>query len=124
MKTLFQSISSVKEGFKQLMIMGIEESIIDPEAKGCFVVNSIVELSPADEELSMLFLENQKYVEHIFYQHLKLGVDRGEISKELDLMAVAAFLYNNYSGIKILAKVNKDRSSLYKVIDTTMKILD
>lgn len=124
MKQFLENRPSVREGFRQLMIFGVEESITDPESKGCFVMNSIVELIPGDEELMMMFLENKNYVQNIFYEHLRSGVEKGEIRAELDLKATAAFLYNNYSGIKMLSKIDKDRRNLYRIINTTMKVLD
>ncbi|WP_224483974.1 TetR/AcrR family transcriptional regulator [Robertkochia aurantiaca] len=123
-QTFLDNQRSVKEGLSQLMILGAEEAISDPKSKGCLVVNSIVEMTPADDEMMMQFLENKIFVENIFKEYLKRGIENGELRKDLDLTSVAACLYNNYSGLKIIAKVQKDRKAIYEMIRTSMKVLD
>ena len=48
-RSILAAKPSVKEGFRHLFQIIIEQLINDPEKKGCFVVNTTTELVPNDE---------------------------------------------------------------------------
>ncbi len=115
---------NVKEGFRKLFEMAIDDSLNDPEKKGCFVVNTTTELIPGDEKIESLVEENRKTVERIFYDYLKEGEESGQFEKGKDLSAIALLLFTHYSGLKVVAKVNADRQLLVKSVDQILTLLD
>ncbi|GLU56540.1 TetR/AcrR family transcriptional regulator [Dyadobacter frigoris] len=91
---------SLEEIFKML----VHDSFTDKLPKGCFMVNSTVELAPHDEEIDKIVRENMQDIENAFFQLILKGQDSGEISKDKNPRAIARFLFNTISGLRIAAK--------------------
>ncbi len=120
----FESQKNVREGFKQLFEIAIDESVRDKENKGCFVVNTTTELIPGDEKILKILEENRKTFEAIFLNYLKDGETKGQYKKGKDLSAIATLLYTLYSGLKVVSKVNSNKKELTNSIDQVLSILD
>lgn len=115
---------SVKAGLLALFEQSIQASIKDPDAKGCFVVNTTTELLPASEDIRELAARNKADFEQIFYDHLQKGVASGEISKDKDLKTIAAMLFTLHNGIKVIAKIKPHQQELLAIVETGLSVLD
>ncbi|MDR3714669.1 MAG: TetR/AcrR family transcriptional regulator [Puia sp.] len=109
-------------------LTGAFESILptcleDPLQRGCFMVNSAVELAPHDPEIASLVKSNRQQVEDILYKAIKKGQKSGEISATLDARAIARFFYTNLSGIRVTAKAGADRKTLEDIIKVALSVL-
>lgn len=122
--SLLHENASIKEGIKRLFEFVVLQSVNDPNKKGCFAVNITTELIPGDQQIIEDLTENKVGVEQIFYDYLKLGVERGEISKEKDLKSLASLLFTLQNGIKVVAKLNPDQEQLSKIVDACLVVLD
>lgn len=94
------TIVTLEEMFKML----VHDSFTDRLPKGCFMVNSTVELAPHDEEIDKIVSENMQNIEDAFFQLITKGQESGEISKEKNPRAIARFLFNTISGLRVAAK--------------------
>ena len=94
------TMATLEKMFKMLA----HDSFTDKLPKGCFMVNSTVELAPHDEEIDKIVSENMHNIEDAFFQLIIKGQDSGEISKEKDPRAIARFLFNTISGLRVAAK--------------------
>ncbi len=124
LKTFLYSHASVKEGFLKLFLLVIEEGIKDKERKGCFVVNSTTELASEDEVIFEIVNENKQIFEELFYDHLKLGVDRGEIAPDKDLKGIASYLFTFNNGLKVMLKAGSSIEELRRVVQLALTVLD
>ncbi len=122
LKTFLYSQSSVKDGFLRLFLAMIDE--IDKDIKGCFVVNTTTELTGHDDVIKLSIQENQIVFVDLFYDHLQTGVQRGEISPQKDLKALALFLFTLNNGIRVLLKTASSKEELKKMVRVSMTILD
>lgn len=120
----FDNQNNVKEGFRQLFEMAIEDSVNDQEKKGCFVVNTTTELIPGDERILKIIEENRKTFEAIFLNYLKGGEVRGQFKKGKDLPAIATLLFTLYNGLKVVSKVNSNKKELSNSIYQVLSLLD
>lgn len=120
-RTLLHQAPSVKEGFRKLFLLSVEQSVNDPDRKGCFVVNTTTERIPENGEWLDILNRNRLNFEQLFYQQLKKGVEKGEISPEKDLKALAAFLFTLYNGLKVVAKINPSKEELMRIVDEGLK---
>jgi len=120
----FDSQDNVKEGFKKLFEMAIEESVSDKEKKGCFVVNTTTELIPGDENIFKILEENRKNFEAIFFGYLKSGEEKGQFVKGKDLSAIATLLFTLYNGLKVVTKVNSNKKKLANSVNQVLSLLD
>ena len=119
-----ESQDNVKEGFRQLFEMAIEDSVNDQEKKGCFVVNTTTELIPCDKKIFEIIQENRKTFEAIFLNYLKSGEVKGQFKKGKDLPAIATLLFTLYNGLKVVSKVNSNKKELSNSINQVLSLLD
>ncbi|WP_246236297.1 TetR/AcrR family transcriptional regulator [Flavobacterium ajazii] len=95
--------------FKQAVLESLEDRI----TKGCFMVNSAVELAMHDEEIAKIVSDNRKTIEQIFFKAIKKGQNSGQISAQQDARILARFIFNNYSGIRVLARAGEKDKQFY-----------
>ena len=115
---------SVREGLFQLLKKNVDDTILDPEKKGCFVVNATTSMSPGDQKMLAILNENKSKIESIFYDFLKRGVENGEISPDKNIKTIASFIYSTIAGIKVMSKIDTDTKSQYEMIRTALSVLD
>jgi len=114
----------IKTGFKNLFEMAIKQSKADVEKKGCMVVNTTIEFIPNEKEFLPQISDNKKQFEKLFYEYLKLGVKREQISKDKNLKVIAALFFTFYNGLKVVTKVDFNVNTFSKSVDSLLSILD
>lgn len=72
--------------------------------RGCFMVNTAMELASRDVEVGDLIARQQRALEDAFTGALQAGRDRGELAAGLDVRAVGRFLVGTLLGMTVLAK--------------------
>jgi TetR/AcrR family transcriptional repressor of nem operon len=115
---------NVKEGFRQLFELAIQDAVNDPEKKGCFVVNTTTELIPGDKKILQIIQENRKAFEEIFLNYLKSGEEKGQFKKGKDLPAIATLLFTLYNGLKVVSKVHSNKNALIHSLHQVLSLLD
>ena len=124
LKDLFESQSSIKEGFQQLFAQTISNCQQDGEKKGCFVVNNVTELANKDPEMYSLLVQNKKEVEELFAIYLREGQKKGDISQTHQVEDLASFLFTVYSGLKVMEKLQPTPANLKGMISTALSVLE
>ena len=119
----FEKQPNVKNGFSKLFNIAIEEAIADKDKKGCFVVNTTTELIPNDESLLNVLEENKQDIENLFYDYLKRGQDRGELSSNKNLKSLATLLFTLYNGIRVVSKIRPNKKELSDSINIALSLL-
>jgi len=115
---------SAKEAVKKLFEFTTRALISDQQHKGCFMVNTEVEVAPHDEQVATIICQNEQQVEDAFYHAIKKGQESGEISSEKDARALARFIFNTVKGLRVSAKSTTDESFFDDVTRTAMSVLD
>ncbi|MBO9998811.1 MAG: TetR/AcrR family transcriptional regulator [Cyanobacteria bacterium SID2] len=105
------SLSSITRFFERI----VEISILDRDRKGCFLVNSAVEVCPHDPELAKLIAANFEKIERSFLKALKKAEAKGEISQDRDLKVLAKYLTSSLQGLRVTAKIHPDRKTLSQI---------
>jgi len=119
----FKTHPDVKHGFSELFDIAIQESILDKETKGCFVVNTTTELIPNDKSLIKVIEDNKRDFENLFYEYLQKGKDKGQLKTNHDLRSLASLLFILYNGIKVVSKINPQKEELKSSIDLALTLL-
>ncbi|GEC77951.1 TetR/AcrR family transcriptional regulator [Flavobacterium aquatile] len=101
---VLQNSNNIKETIKEIFAQAIIESFEDKITKGCFMVNSTVELALHDDEIANVVNENRQMMEEVFLLAVKRGQELNQISSSTDPRLLSRFLFNNYSGIRVLAR--------------------
>lgn len=118
-RTKLQSGKSVKEAILTLFENIVEEEYKKELSKGCFCINTMVELAPHNEKFEVLTREHQMYLSVIFQELIMKGIQSGELESDLNAKAVAQTLVTSLIGLTVLMKSRPERS----VIDNSVCII-
>ena len=110
---LFDKSENIKETLHDIFKQAVVESLDDRITKGCFMVNSSIELAMHDEEIAKIVKSNSQKMEEVFTNAVQKGQDLGQISKSNEAKVLARFIFNNYSGIRVLARTGERDKQVY-----------
>lgn len=92
--------------------------------KGCFMINSSVELGNADTSIAAKACDNMQEVVSFLEGIIKEGQDKNEISQEHAPHAIALFIYTVLSGLKVNAKLLLPKQAYDDVLEVVFAALD
>ncbi|REK76406.1 TetR/AcrR family transcriptional regulator [Paenibacillus paeoniae] len=116
---------SVKAAFRELFEqIGLEENKKSEIHRGCFCINTMVELAPHDSKFAVLTREHQMYLAAIFKEVIEYGQQKGELSVGLHAEALAQSLVISMIGLTVMVKSKPDEAFIRQSIDMTLSLLD
>ncbi|MFA2819850.1 MULTISPECIES: TetR/AcrR family transcriptional regulator [Bacillus] len=118
-RTKLQNEQSVKGTIRTFFENIVEEEYKKEFSKGCFCINTMVELAPHNEKFEVLTREHQMYLAVIFQELITKGIRSGELQSDLNAKAVAQTLVTSLIGLTVLMKSRPERS----VIDNSVSII-
>jgi TetR/AcrR family transcriptional repressor of nem operon len=102
----------------------IECSIDDRKRKGCFLVNSALEIALHDRELRAIITERLGEIEAFFRRCIEAAQARGTAPAGIDASGVSRLFLGVLLGIRVLARSNPDRMLLEGVVRPALALLD
>jgi TetR/AcrR family transcriptional repressor of nem operon len=102
----------------------LARSPADPEGKGCFLVNSALEMAPHDIEFREIIAEVLVRLEGFFARCVRAGQEDGSIDASLGAETAARHLLGVLMGIRVLARVKPQRTVLEDVVVPALTMLD
>lgn len=118
-RTKLQNEQSVKGAIRTFFENMVEEEYKKEFSKGCFCINTMVELAPHNEKFEVLTREHQMYLAVIFQELITKGIRSGELQNDLNAKALAQTLVTSLIGLTVLMKSRPERS----VIDNSISII-
>jgi TetR/AcrR family transcriptional regulator, transcriptional repressor for nem operon len=112
-KNLLEESEDVKATLTVIFKQAVLESLEDRITKGCFMVNSSVELAMHDEEIARIVNDNRQTMEDVFLKAVAKGQEAGQISTKQNARTLARFIFNNYTGIRVLARSGEKDKQVY-----------
>lgn len=119
-----KSDKSIKTKIKELLNGIIQETLTDRNSKGCFIVNTAVELAPHDSDILTLIQDNREDIVSALQVAIQQSIDKGEISHDKNPKALANYFYNLINGLRVDAKVHKTKSHYQDTIEIALKALE
>lgn len=104
------------ETLRALLKLAVDQSI--KEDRICLAVKIAFELALTDQEVRRLLVANEKKIEHIYFETLKLGQSQGSIKVDLDTKLTADFFASSSSSMFKNYSLNKNRKYIYDMIET------
>ncbi|TKH15750.1 TetR/AcrR family transcriptional regulator [Bacillus wiedmannii] len=118
-RTKLQNEQSVKEAIRTFFEVMVEEEYKKEFSKGCFCINTMVELAPHNEKFEVLTREHQMYLAVVFQELITKGIRSGELQSDLNAKAVAQTLVTSLIGLTVLMKSRPERS----IIDNSVSLI-
>ena len=114
---------TVRKFLEEYLKNGLENIVTDQDRKGCMVVNATTELGNQKDAVWKLLHQNLTQVTELYAEIIRIGQDRGEISKDQDPEQLAQHLYTFYSGLNVVAKVEENPDRLHAIIDLELNYI-
>ncbi|GIO03079.1 TetR/AcrR family transcriptional regulator [Brevibacillus laterosporus] len=105
-----QNSTSVKEAFRTFFEGIVAEGYGEIPNRGCFCINTMVELAPHDEKFEVLTREHQMYLSAIFQETIERGIQSGELEADTNAKALAQSLVISLIGLTVMMKSRPERS--------------
>jgi TetR/AcrR family transcriptional regulator, transcriptional repressor for nem operon len=102
----------------------VEHSIRDRQRKGCFLVNSALEVAPHHAECRAVIAEQFGEIEAFFRRCIRAGQADRTIPRHVDAGDTARLLLGVLLGVRVLARTNPNRDVLEGVVRPALKLLD
>jgi len=102
----------------------IEHSIKDRHRKGCFLVNSALEVAPHQAECRAVIAEQFGEIEDFFRRCILAAQADKTVSLDVKAGDVARLLLGVLLGIRVLARTKPDRDVLEGVVRPALALLD
>lgn len=101
----------------------VEETLQDPQGRGCLMVNTLLEFSRHDPDVQSELSSGLSGIERLFGEALRHASESGELDPRLDTDATAAFLVNNLWGIRVTCRGRPAREAVEGVVRTVLAAL-
>ena len=92
--------------------------------KGCFKVNSEVEVAAQDEIINKLVYNDDLLIEDALHRAFKKAQQNNEINTTKDPLALARFFCNTIAGMRVYAKFRSERQFFEDIAKTAVQVLD
>ncbi|MEY9092257.1 TetR/AcrR family transcriptional regulator [Paenibacillus sp. RC84] len=118
-----QSRTSVKDAFCALFEGIVADEYEGNLNRGCFSINTMVELAPHDEKFEILTREHQLYLSVIFQETIERGIRAGELDAALEARGTAQALLVSLIGLTVMLKSRPDRQFADNTVKTVLTLL-
>lgn len=92
-------------------------------SKGCYLVNSAVEVAIFDKEINEIVNQNYNEMIQAFTKAVEKGQERGLVTTKHTAGDLATFIYNTISGMWVLSKTQTNKDIFDSIISITINTL-
>lgn len=102
----------------------INRSVSDRERRGCFLINSAIEVAPHDKELGAAIAECLGELEAFFRRSIMAAQVDGTVPQQREATDLARLLVGVLLGIRVLARSKPERALLEGIARPALALLD
>ena len=102
----------------------INRSVSDRERRGCFLINSAIEVAPHDKELGAAIAECLGELEAFFRRSIMAAQADGTVPRQREATDLARLLVGVLLGIRVLARSKPERALLEGIARPALALLD
>ena len=113
-----------KDRVRSFLAEVIERSLSDPARRGCFLVNSALEVAPHDPSLGAEIAERLGEIEAFFRRSIQAAQREGAVPPERSARELARLFLGVLLGIRVLARAKPERRLLEEVARPALALLD
>ena len=112
-----EALNNPKLAFKTLFDALVQQSKDDTQPKGCFLVNTSIEIESHDQKTKDIVTQGFIEFEAFFRRGIEVAQSRGDIPTTLDATATAKLLFSLVVAIRVLGRGVYDEMSLQLIAD-------
>lgn len=113
-----------KQAIREFIGEIIDHSVSDRERRGCFLVNSALEVAPHDKKLGRLIADRLAELEAFFERSIRKAQAEGTVPRKPVAKDLSRLLLGVVIGIRVLARVRPERASLESLARPVLALLD
>jgi TetR/AcrR family transcriptional repressor of nem operon len=113
-----------KDAIRSMIGEVIKRSVNDRDRRGCFLINSALEVAPHDRELGAEIARRLGEVEEFFLRAIRAGQAAGAIPPDRNATDLARLLLGLLLGIRVLARSKPERALLEGMARPALALLD
>ena len=98
----------------------VDKAVNDPQRRGCFLINSAIEVAPHDPELGALIVEHLGTVRNFFARSLSEARSAKKLTAVTDCETAADHLMAVLLGIRVLARARPERDLLEGIVQAAL----
>lgn len=121
---LLATEENVKGTLRMVFKKIVDADISDIDCKGCFVVNTTIELLPNDIGLQKVITDYKKSIIQMFYDLLQKGINKREIPKNKDIKTIANLFYTLMTGLRVISKNGARKKESLASVDAVLSLLN
>jgi TetR/AcrR family transcriptional repressor of nem operon len=100
-----------------------KETFDQNKTRGCFWVNTAIEMAPSDSEVTEIAKSIMDDTEAAFTRVIKAGQEAGIFTKARTAAALAKFIINSISGLRVNVKLGLDEKMYDETTDICLSVL-
>ncbi|MEV5573370.1 TetR/AcrR family transcriptional regulator [Spirillospora sp. NPDC052269] len=113
----------VRVVLRDLLLHLVDQTVDDPERRGCLITNSAVERLPRDRTAARVVGTSLDRTAEAITLVLRRARERGDLRPDADVTAIADFFVTTIQGLRVQGKAGADRRRLTAVVDTALAVL-
>lgn len=118
-----EAIDDPLKAFSVLFDAIVQQSLEDPQKKGCFLVNTSLTLSDHDEPTQEIVSVALKEFAQFFERQIKLGQQRDQIPATVAARPTARALLALVVGMRVMGRGCFDKAALQQVAKQAMRLV-
>ena len=120
---------SIKEGddtadveayIRSLFEFAKEEALQDNRSRGCFMVNTAVEMAPVDEEVANIVNTIMFDFENAVCHAIEKGQANGLFTTKHTARSLARFVFNSLNGLRVTVKFDASQKAFADIVEVCM----
>jgi len=115
---------SVREGIAAFVQRIIDDIVAGPGRRGCFIGNCAAQIVRGDRSHAARVRRSLERIETTFAEALAKARANGELSKTVNVAALARFLTAGIQGLRLVGKANPDRKALEDVAAVMLRCFE
>ena len=119
-----ESTLAPKQAVRAFLGTIVERSLDDHDRRGCFLVNSALEIAPHDPEIGVVVAARLGEIEAFFRRAITAAQADGSVPPDHDPEDLARLLLGVTLGVRVLARSNPQRELLEGAIRPALALLD
>lgn len=99
------------------------EAFLEDKSKGCFMVNSAVELAPVDAEIAEIVNIIMADFEDALIKAIKKGQLSGVFTTRHSASSLARFIFNSTNGLRVTVKFDASKKMIDDIVNVCLSAL-